>query len=1410
MAIQKQSYQIIGMRQDNLVSTGFSSKFANEIMNMRINTVGDYTTASWTTEEGTLLKPIEWVDVSSNILALLYNGEDVTVPTDPIIPIGQAVINNQWIIFATQTLYDELDEEYSGRIGYDYIFKLWYKENSDQLRGTILYAGNLNFDAKHPCETITFFENEDIQKVYWTDGKNQPRVINIKKVKYNTGLDTQFDFIQEVDLKEDVEITKKTNGAGLFPPCTVKYAITYYRKYGQETNIVYDSPLFYPIKGQRGCSPDELSGDSFEIKVTNIDINHHFDYIRLYSIIRTSENATPIVRIVADKEIDSLPTDSSGKYALFIDTNTTGEIVDPTVLQYIGGKEIVAQTIAQKNNTLFLGNIELKTKTIQNAIDNYNNTHPEDPVNMDDFNNSLIKAHFEYDEDKTICYSNNDSFYGYVNQMNQCSVATSTDRDASIYTSNGDSFKIKIFKWNENYRFGIQFQDTKGNWSEVISIVSSIKNNIKPIPVDGRPGVFKFAVFKYTLPNKIRTALYSEGFRKARIVCCYPNNTDRTILAQGILNPTIKRMEWNSGNGYFEYSDTDVMNSWFFRPIKNGDFISVDPWETNNRLNSFRYSDNIYTINSPEITFDESIRTLDLSNSSLSQVGIIPIKSYASTYYVEAGSPMRNLCGFQGDGFRKRIDVHSNLSNAYEIRTLDTNAGFWHDLAVYNWDHTTSDETNEPKFYSYRFYPFSKIGSLNDYIGDADIKVRTDAVNPQDFHVGESAKLTTKVYSNLAYSILPEYINPSNSTLDDLQIFDSLSNVYLKSKDFIYEGNVDTIAPMYFRKNDGTTEFYFVDRKSNSEWGAHYFFGRYRIDDVTVDDSYYGKIWESVPKNFEFNNHDKDYMKTRYIPVSSSPIPITFNSTAHAIVNLNNKFEFSGSSDELCLPMVEITKESTNRFGDLLDSVYIPCGPAISIEPNNDIDIKGVEGDHYFMRYDCLKTYPRSTEDINQIVEILSFMCETRINLDGRYDRNRGLTDNTTITDTNFNLINQSYTQSNNFFTFTSLNEDIDNLDKFSNLINWTKDKVSGEEVDAWTNITMASTADAEGVCGKISKIVNFNDNLYSFQEHGIAQIGYNEKTALSTEAGIPLEIANSGKFSGMNYLTKEVGCQNKWSISMSKNGVFFIDDSRQELLTLPELTSLSTVNGFDAFLIKQLTDSEHFKPWTPFNTTNFISYYDKLGNDIFYINKDYCLAWNEQSKSFTSFYSYNNIPLMANVGTHLLMWDINSPLQFTIKGYSQQSSRTQYIIRSSNSPIWAAREDESNYCKFFGDTKPYWMTIVCDGQTDKGSAFPADKVFNNIEYRADIYNLDGTNTNYSKPVFNKQQVWNGYQDSQECNLDGIRKFNTWRVQLPRNAGTRDRIRNPFCYIKLKQDQLSSIQTDRVILHDLAVYFDMK
>ena len=1456
MPINKQSYKIIGMRQDNLVNTGTSDKYAHEIKNMRLNTVGDYTTGVWTNERGT--KEVEVVRKNNYIwitdLTYIHIGEGTKhYKVSDFNPIGQANIKDTWILFGV--VKDKGNIDTNAKI--DVILSLEYI--ADVLYGRILYwskfstKGRLNFDASYPIETLSFYENEDIQKVYWTDGLNQPRVINIKGAEFiqnavwdnskgfNPAYPTQFDFVQEVSLNETVEITKDTSGAGLFPPCTVKYVITYYHKYGQESNIVYDSPLYYPIIGNRDCSEDELSGDSFYIKIKNVDLEHGFNYIRLYSIIRTTENATPIVRIVGDKEINNNTTE-----VLFIDTNTTGEIVDPTILNYIGGREIIAQTFDQKDNTLFLGNIELKTKSVKKILE-------DTPLETNSlvFTNPLIEVPLNNKRYKTISIRpkwNDGSFYQYANQL----TPIHPDEQGHIHDweyDNGNSQAIKIFKYQEWYRFGIQFQDNKGVWSEVVPLKDLQQTN-RPL-INSWNSRAAFSIVEYTLTSSIKNKLYNNDYRKARLVCCYPNNTDRSIVAQGVLCPTVYNVKERGDNDNNQGAPY-AMSSWFFRPNENiftpirnsvlqwqhdgllsymnknnsdfgdaGDYISKGEGYSNyegveiqsmcpinDRDNSaYKVDRTIWTFNSPEIDFDESIRTLPRDGFTINIIGAIPISSYTSTYYLEATSPNVDFIGYKGSGFKElpRIEIlGDNSSGSHALNT-----GVWNDSEWYfRYLHKAAD---------YPLYPFQRKGSLSNYMRDLNFKGYHNG--EEEYDVTESSVLKSKVLAHLLYSncnLISESIY-SLPSVDTIDIFDSNEVLPVKlkvsNKDKIYYGNVNTIAPIEtinlenISDETDTKKLFNVWCHDNAREKVNKYYGSYYLYS-------YGSNEEGV---------NPLQNRRRMAGVSSDPVPITYKSTPHAVFYCANDFirgiragSSSGidirfsleniNSDDSIVPFViddgrrlptqpymylaEIkrnTDENTRFGGDIntANNIYIPCGPAVKLNnDNNSLILKGYEGDYYFMRYDCLKTYPYATDDTNQIVEILSFMCETRINLDGRYDRNRGLTNNTMVSTTNFNLINKSYSQSNNFFSYTTLDDLSVSLDKFGNQFTWTKPKTIGEDIDTWTNITLASTADATGTLGDITKILNLNDNLYLFQEHGIAVIGFNEKTAISTEAGIPLELANTGKYTGLKYISSNIGCQNKWSISNTKNGVFFIDDSRQELLGLGEqLTSLSTINGFDAFMINNLP--KQFTPWNPVNFDNFVTYYDKVSNDVYYINKNYCLAWNEQTKSFTSFYSYEATPYMTNLGTHSLMW---------------------------NNGIWAAREYDA-YNTFFDNVEDYWITLVCDGITSDGNAFPADKVFNNVEYRADIYNEAfnmSTASNFNDSIFNIKHIWNGYQDSNDCSLDGVRKFNTWRVQLPRHYGTRDRIRSPFCYINLKQNQHINSQTNRAILHDLAVYFDIK
>ena len=197
-----------------------------------------------------------------------------------------------------------------------------------------MFSGNLNFDTNHPIETLGVYENENIQKVYFIDGKNQARVINIVYTyrgridKYENKnipislIDKSFDFIAELQLQEHIVISKIL-GNGSFPQGTIQYVFSYYNKNGRQSNLFYQSPLQY-LSYASGVSPEDKVNCSFKLKIYNPD--KQFDYLRIYSIIRTSQDATPTVKRVIDLSISD--TNKNKTSLSKVSTLNTGSNLD--------------------------------------------------------------------------------------------------------------------------------------------------------------------------------------------------------------------------------------------------------------------------------------------------------------------------------------------------------------------------------------------------------------------------------------------------------------------------------------------------------------------------------------------------------------------------------------------------------------------------------------------------------------------------------------------------------------------------------------------------------------------------------------------------------------------------------------------------------------------------------------------------------------------------------------------------------------------------------------------------------------------------------------------------------------------------------------------------------------------------
>lgn len=474
----------------------------------------------------------------------------------------------------------------------------------------------------------------------------------------------------------------------------------------------------------------------------------------------------------------------------------------------------------------------------------------------------------------------------------------------------------------------------------------------------------------------------------------------------------------------------------------------------------------------------------------------------------------------------------------------------------------------------------------------------------------------------------------------------------------------------------------------------------------------------------------------------------------------------------------------------IYNQIWTPCGePTILTPPelNESCIVYATEGDVFVGRYDCLRVTSKE-ESKQKVNNIVSFICESYTNPDGRSDVNRYTTDTRYLNFDNFNLYNSVYSQTNNFFSYNKNDYRVlEATGDFNNQFAWSLPKSPNMLTDPWTNITFSSTYNLSGEYGKLTKLISYNNQLYAFQDNAIANILYNSRVQVPVSDGLPIELANSNKVDGIRYITTNIGCQNKWSLLSTNKGIYFIDNNRTKLFKMSS-------DGF-----KDITQSKGMQSWAnsnfyPTNETtslnqsilsNWMLSSDLIKEDLYIHNSKKCLLFSESLDAFTTFLDYENIPFIFN-------WD-----NLLLSIYNKENKSYLYI------------NQVGEYNKFYDYPKSTFSIEYLINPE-----FYRDKIFNNIEFRGDLFSKDseGNYTKYSPyKTLNKIRVYNEFQDSGETDLviykNLKKKFRIWRAFIPRDASEYklNRIRNPW--IKLKLSYIPTEEDLKISYHDLIVNY---
>jgi hypothetical protein len=621
------------------------------------------------------------------------------------------------------------------------------------------------------------------------------------------------------------------------------------------------------------------------------------------------------------------------------------------------------------------------------------------------------------------------------------------------------------------------------------------------------------------------------------------------------------------------------------------------------------------TVNSPDIECVDDLGSIDFHNTSCYIVGSALLQG--SKYRV-----VDHYLTVENAG------INADNSHAIQVKRQVTNSGMknfclYVDSMVNSSNKEEVSAKEKDKIYGWVVYPWQRQGSLNNQANlstkqkSSGFTSRTAMLKRNITANAQFANSTFRAAENFSEIAMGGYVPEIFSS-------DQLAGLRISGggDSFIYYGNIDKVL---------TSE-------------DNYYYAKYgweRATEKSGSDKTAVEMSNDVIDNPPIYWSDKKSVGDDPGTKVSDPVSMKYKSSPHIVMCCPNGAVLNGGTNN-SLYIVEFTRNfkndaeaNTAKFGNSADATnlnWIRCGNSAPLISGSPAIINFLQGDCYFQRFDSLKTYPFTNEDTNSIIELFSTTLETYVNLDFRYDKNRGGGNNTALLYTNFNLYNhRAYEQSGNFFTYHGL--DYSNLsdNSFPNTITWSLEKTFGEDVDIWTSIDVSNTQELDGNLGELNKLINYNNDIYSFQDVGFAKLLFNSRVQIPTSDGVPIEITNGMKMQGKRYISTKIGCTNKWSIVETPSGLYFIDDMlRTTFLFNGQLQDISTTKGMKSWMNERCTN----KVWSPdSNFYNCKAFYDKVGKDVYWVYQDTALVYSEVLGQYMSFMDYGGVPLIENAG---------------------------------------------------------------------------------------------------------------------------------------------------------------------------------
>lgn len=1278
--------------------------------------------------------------------------------------IGHIETTNGAILFTTNNIVD----------------CIWNVNNLDVdiLDIDLLYIRNMGFSTERPIQAVFNYENALIQKVYWVDGSNYLRFVNIMESIDNGYNNNLIDLpVASINSKSTIDISRPyitdSGGGGVHKAGMIQYAYTLYNLNGAETSLSPLSDLF-PLdkgEGQGGGDVNEVVGALPIVHIDNID--EKYEYLKLYSVVYTTYNGIPSIELVYDGRV--------GNYTEFTfnDTGTkTLDTLSAAEFLFLGADPIKPSHIVAKDNILFAANntttaykVEIDTRAYSynagaSSADIYTDivyeeglTIPYNGTKWDVVADGLeIPTEFDcvnLDFD-TFRYQSDGTSIGGQGKYVSYKLLSSTETEVNLPLK-----QAKFFKDNEVYRIGVVFfnsigQSTEAKWiSDFKARQGNLEGSFNTIEVE-----FNAAFYAYiaTLSDESRPTNYI-------VVRALRYAKDKTIISQGIM----------TGMFVQDYTkNRQTTDTYAKRAARNSSLVKTPIPLTRGYGDGKGLTDSYYPIfpTKHNITMNESHNLEDPSRPAGDQdpggVDIISDEIYADT---ESDNKRQ-----QSWQYTKMFQMYSPETTFHtEVTVTDKDElhvlGHMERDKYQWWDFSINYQTlgpflnymnaeslhGDPAHYS-EYVPsgFGIIGPGYRTFKDDQtprpeyqgIETNTPVVFSRRIHAHKTFLPLNRVNSSLSYKILsnPEIAEVGQNIQrynndNSLQYINKLSLVVSDSK-LKDDGGADPISQVASVASDNNRCLTMVLGEQGLDHET-----RVGLDDLYTD----------VKTDLGDNKWDVELFGEVRKPLS---------------------YIYSGA---LYGGYDYISRSRTE---------YVGIGPVNNIEDNN-VFIPS-PGDTFVQTFinTRLTKQPGTVynKDNMTIVETLEYLVETTINLEERNDSSiRGwntVVDPTAEEGTNYNTV---YSTDATIRTYTTDSTKIRAIERSETQIIASKVKTPGEFVDNWVDFQPNEIQSLDGKYGPITGLLNHWDQVYAWQDFAVAQISINPRVQTQGDDGVTIELGSGKVLHDYQYISTKSGSLNKWGIVSTNSGIYYVDAINKQLQRIQPrkgIEGVSESKGLHSFLQRKV-DRDIIRIDNPVELTGAVTGYDTVNGDIYTTilqndevsidpKESFNIAFNEKLNSYTSFYSF-------------------VPTRYITKG------ERVFTVPQNNNELWV--HGQKNFQSFYGEKFASDITLVIN--TDVPGV---EKVFDSIEYDSEVL-LDG-DTDVPKATLDTIEAWTTYQHSDKLELvvgNNIkRKFRTWRAFIPRESGTRNRLRDKWLYLKLG---FNPEDNNKLILHDIIINY---